>query len=637
MDKFQKQVEQTLLDHEKEALNELKKTYINALKDIKLKVKQLQADVEILEKSNLENKSILRSKIYQLNYQKAMEEQISAILDVVKSENVRNTQSFLTKVYEDSYLGINYSLQQKGIPIIMPINNKQIVKVINKPTASYKFTDRLYAHNKEFKKAVKAEISRGLALGSSYKEIAQQLSLVTKVDLNKTYRIARTEGGRVSSEARLRSMNEAKKVGADIVKQWDATLDGKTRHEHALLDQKWAEIDKPFKVAGMEVMAPHGFGLAHLDVNCRCVLLSVPRWDLEGEVVKYDNEHGYLVKTKNYQDWKNKYYEKIDELDIVKTVIAEAEDRISAYSKVSKVAKAVSNKTDVKLEYFADNQVYISQEENEELANIYLDYYNRARYLRPDEEERYKKLLETQKNGYQNEIITLDSIDSCNQLLDKINWTINGSDLLNTDLELLKEATMETYRIIKKCPAVLKTTQMNRYYLQPEYIPDTNEIASFSMGSIQLNTKYYSDYKKLLETEINDIATNWHTKVAKGNETKGIIVHELGHVVHREIAWEGFNNSNSKIAEVFDYLPKTEYGNLKLDDIRKELIEVPIKRVMKKENLTREEVIDKYVSDYGKTDEREMFAEVFNNSQLGASNSLGDELIEFLEELGQWK
>lgn len=283
----------------------------------------------------------------------------------------------------------------------------------------------------------------------------------------------------------------------------------------------------------------------------------------------------------------------------------------------------------------ADNQIYISKEENKELANMYLDYYSKASYLRPDEEQRYKRLLEAKEKGYQSEIITLDSIDDCKQLLDKINWSINGDDI-SVDFKLLREATMETYKVVRKSPAILRTTTMNRFYLQPESISG-NELASFGMLNIKLNTNYYSSYEKLLEIEKDNIATNWHIQVAKGNETKGIIVHELGHVVHREVAWRGVSDSNSEIAKVFDYLPKTEYGALRVDDIRKEMIEVPIKRVMEKENLTRKEVIDKYVSRYGKTDEKEMFAEVFNNSQLGASNSLGDELIKFLEEIGQWK
>ncbi len=629
MDKKQKEVEKILLGHEKATFNELKRTYTTALRDIKLKVKQLQSDVETLENANLENKSILQSKIYQLNYQKALEEEINAILEVVKSKNVNNVQSFLTKMYEDSYLGITYNLQAKGIPVITPINNSLIVRTINTPTEKLKFSDRLYKHNKEFKKEVLHQISRGIATGQSYKDIAKQLSLATEVDLNKTYRIARTEGGRVSSEARLTSIRDAREQGADLVKVWDATLDHKTREEHARLDQQWQEVDKPFKVGGMEAMAPHGFGRPDMDVNCRCVLLSVPRWGLEDTVVKYDNEQGALVETKNYQDWKKGYYAKLPELDIVNLVVKEAEERITGYGKEVKIT---------------ENQIFISKKENQKLAEFYIKHYETQNYLRPHEEERYKKLLELKENGFKEEIITLDNVENCSMLLEKLNWKIeNDKNIVDIDTRLLKEATEEIYRITQRVPTLMEQTKVNRYFLKAQ--PNTSGIANTHINTITLNNSYFNNYKTLYDTEFDNTSLHefadgtkhsWHTQVAKGNETKSIIVHEMGHIIEGEISWEIAFRS-LELRKKFDYLPKNEFGNITIQEVSKELIEEPIRRVMKKENLTRKEVIDKYVSDYGKTNHTEMFAETFANSQLGKSNSLGKELIKYLEELGQWK
>lgn len=348
MDKYQKETEKILLDHEKEVFKQLKKTYINALAEIKQNIAQLKDDIDELIVADPDNKSLIQSKIYQHDYQKAMEEQLNEILDVVKKDNVNNVQTFLKNMYEDSFLSINYHLQQKGIPVIMPINHKMIIDTINTPTEKLKFSTRLYKHVEDLKKTVKAEISRGIATGSSYKDMARQVSEVARIDLNKAYRIARTEGGRVSSNAKINSMREAKKRGADIVKVWDATLDGNTRYLHRELDQQWAEVDKPFKVRGTEVMHPHGFGIASEDVNCRCSLLSVPRWDLEDKITKLDNLSGELIKTKNYQDWKSNYnqiikknyFSGIDEIDIpnfnkehAKTVIVEATSMLPKHIK----------------------------------------------------------------------------------------------------------------------------------------------------------------------------------------------------------------------------------------------------------------------------------------------------------------
>lgn len=341
MDKFQKETEKILLDHEKEVFNQLRGTYLNALVDIKKNVAKLKDQIDELTATDPDNKSLIQSKIYQFNYQKAMEEQLNGVLDVVRDKNVSNVTTFLEKMYEDSFLSINYHLQQKKIPVIMPINHKLLVDVLNTPTADLKFSERLYSQMEDFKKTVKAEISRGIAVGSSYQDMARQISEVARVDMNRAYRIARTEGGRVSSTAKMDSMREAKKKGADVVKVWDSVLDGNTRPLHMQLDGQWAEVDKPFKVGGVKVMHPHGFGRASEDVNCRCVLLSVPRWDLDDTVIKYDNTSEQLIKTHNYESWKKGYYEVLPQNERITKVVSEADKRIARYKKGETVKEVI--------------------------------------------------------------------------------------------------------------------------------------------------------------------------------------------------------------------------------------------------------------------------------------------------------
>lgn len=566
MNKYQKETEKILLSHEEEVLNELKKTYTNALKEIKFKVKQLQADVDILEKSNLENKSLLQSKIYQLNYQKAMEEQINSILDVVKNENVRNTQSFLTKMYEDSFLGINYHLQQKGIPVIMPINNKMIVKTINEPTEKLNFKDRLYKHNKEFKKTVKSEISRGLALGSSYKDIAEQLSLVTQVDLNKAYRIARTEGGRVSSESKLESMHEAKKAGADIVKVWDSTLDHKTRELHAILDQQWEDLDEPFVVQGMEAQAPHGFGRADMDINCRCVLLSVPRWDLEGEVVKYDNEHDYLIKASNYKAWKDGYYEKIEELDIVKSVIAEATERVNDYKKFAKAVSGSIDKTPVK-----------------------------------------------------SNVNDLNDLESCRKKLELIEFDFDTESLKELDFDLIKENTQQLYELFEKYPFVNNHKRQNfRLNSSPQ-----NSLAYTNGWGICLNSDFYKSYEVVVKKELKLMAEGWTSPFKEEYAGVATLTHEFGHLICNEL-----------VKQYYDDNPEIYQKSLKdissSNKIRKQVVDgfiKEIKAVAKEEN--KDAVLK--ISEYGRTNSEEMFAELFMKSQLGKSDEFSDALLKWLE------
>lgn len=82
------------------------------------------------------------------------------------------------------------------------------------------------------------------------------------------------------------AQRKAKSKGADMVKQWDATLDSATRDAHRELDGKIAEIDNDFKWSGGSVSAPGMFGDPAQDCNCRCALLSRARWALDDDELK---------------------------------------------------------------------------------------------------------------------------------------------------------------------------------------------------------------------------------------------------------------------------------------------------------------------------------------------------------------
>ena len=90
------------------------------------------------------------------------------------------------------------------------------------------------------------------------------------------------------------------------MKQWDATLDSKTRPEHQFLDGQLVDVDKPFKDSeGNEAMFPGGFGVASLDINCRCCLLQRGKWfiDNESEFTKMNGEENNLMTFKNKDDY----------------------------------------------------------------------------------------------------------------------------------------------------------------------------------------------------------------------------------------------------------------------------------------------------------------------------------------------
>ena len=280
MNKAQKQVTQAQLNREKQTINELKQVYKQALKDCEKKISELSA------RTDMEN---LQSIIYQKQYQEALGAQLEGVLSNLQSNSYATVSDYLTKCYRDGYTGVMYDLQKTGIPIIMPIDQAAVVRAIQTDSKlSKSLYDKMGEDVTYLKKAVRAEVSRGIANGSTWNEVAGKLSRhMANTPFRKAYnnsiRIARTEGHRVQVQSALDAQHVAKSKGADIVKQWDATLDGATREHHQMLDGQIREIDEPFEVGGRKVEAPGMFGLASEDCNCRCCLLQRARWALDDE------------------------------------------------------------------------------------------------------------------------------------------------------------------------------------------------------------------------------------------------------------------------------------------------------------------------------------------------------------------
>ena len=298
MNEHQKQVQKSILKNEREILKNLESIYQQALDDIMVKINDLMA------RTDTQN---LQSIIYQVEYQKALKSQISSILDQLHNNEFNSISEYLTKCYQEGWIGTFYDLQNQGIPLIFPIDQEQIVKAIQLDTKlSKNLYDSLGLDIKDLKSAIRTEISRGISQSYSYQQMATLIKRASGNSYNNSVRIARTEGHRITNEATYNAQVKAKSKGAQIMKQWDATLDSKTRPEHQFLDGQLVDVDKPFKDSeGNEAMFPGGFGIASLDINCRCCLLQRAKWfiDNESEFTKMNGEENNLMTFKNKDDY----------------------------------------------------------------------------------------------------------------------------------------------------------------------------------------------------------------------------------------------------------------------------------------------------------------------------------------------
>lgn len=305
MNRQQKEVQQQFLDNEKAVLKQLEKNYQDALDEINLKIEALLARQD----------ADMQHVIYRIEYQKALKTQVQTALEQLHNKEFETLSGFLAGAYEDGFVGTMYDLQGQGVPLVFPIDQEQVIAAVQHET---QLTSSLYTelgHDiKDLSKKISAEISRGISTGAMYGEMARNIASYANIPKNRAMTIARTEAHRIQCAATANAQWKAKEKGADVVKQWDASLDGRTRDTHRLLDGQIRELDEPFEVAGKKAMYPGAFGDPAEDCNCRCALLQRARWALDRNITKWANGEGLVeIKAKDYQSFKNEYFKKVDE------------------------------------------------------------------------------------------------------------------------------------------------------------------------------------------------------------------------------------------------------------------------------------------------------------------------------------
>ena len=305
MNKREKEVIQHQFDSEKAVLEQLTKHYQRALNDIDRRIRILQSD------------ELTQSRVYRIEYQKALKLQVEAILEKLHSDEFTTIQQFLSQSYTDAFVGTVYDLFGQGVPFIMPIDNNAAVKAV---ITDSKISDGLYnalgVDTKNLKQSIRSEITRGIAAGMPHSDIARNIAAYARAPLGRAKTIVRTEAHRIQQASKYDAQKAAKAKGANIVRQWDSTLDGKTRPTHQKLDGQIRELDEPFEMGGLKAMYPGDFGDPAEDCNCRCQLLQRARAALDEDELKTLQERAEffgLDKTADFEDFKKKYLGTVNE------------------------------------------------------------------------------------------------------------------------------------------------------------------------------------------------------------------------------------------------------------------------------------------------------------------------------------
>lgn len=165
---------------------------------------------------------------------------------------------------------------------------------------------------------IQSVATQSILQGEGADQIAERLAeKIGDSDMKAAIRNARTMMTTAQNAGRQDALTRSQNVGINNTKVWSATLDGRTRHEHRLLDGQRRNPDEAFEVEGEKIRYPGDLDAPpHLVWNCRCTMITQiegfeydirsEEWLLDGKV-RY-NEY-YEVEEKDKKG-KVRYYRK---------------------------------------------------------------------------------------------------------------------------------------------------------------------------------------------------------------------------------------------------------------------------------------------------------------------------------------
>lgn len=179
-------------------------------------------------------------------------------------------------------------------PELLPAPGKKVSEEIKKGLAV-----------KWNRQQIQSVMMQGILQGESIPKLAKRLRKVTDSNRKASIRNARTMATGAQNAGRVDAAIRARRMGVDLVQQWEAALDMRTRTDHRLLHGQRREIGEAFVVpaggeyAGAEIMYPGDPSAEPAEVyNCRCTLLTWVRGFEHGAVKESDGLAGM-----SFEEW----------------------------------------------------------------------------------------------------------------------------------------------------------------------------------------------------------------------------------------------------------------------------------------------------------------------------------------------
>lgn len=266
--------------------------------------------------------------------------------------------------------------------------------------------------------------------------------------------------------------------------------------------------------------------------------------------------------------------------------------------------------------------------------------------LLPENVKKYQNKANELKKQIENATINANkelTLEECKQIIEKQNIQFWEKDLSEIDNKLLSDNTKRLNQLIEKYPKA-KEFIKNRKVKFSALNLTSNEMAHVSSNidlkniEISLSKKHYKNYKDLIETERNELKIKHCMDRIEKYESTYTITHEFGHFIE-SIFIDEYNKQH--LAEFLNMKSRTlnaksiaqskkilrKWQENIADQISQDIYDIALKNNPKLN-------INNILSEYGRTDSFEFFAECFANLECGKPNELGLALKEYLKKRG---
>lgn len=211
---------------------------------------------------------------------------------------------YLPEVYAENYNWSTYEIE-KGINAgtSFTLYDRQTVERIMrddpdllKPISPDKAKDMIWN-----KRQLNSVITQGILHGESIPKIAKRVEGIGERNKAAAVRNARTAITSAQNAGRVDSYKRAENMGIELKQEWIATLDGRTRHTHRLMDGKRVKVGAEFPNGCKYPGDPDG--PASEIYNCRCTLIAA----IDGFAHNASDlslRYGKNLEGMSYEEWK---------------------------------------------------------------------------------------------------------------------------------------------------------------------------------------------------------------------------------------------------------------------------------------------------------------------------------------------